>query len=171
MSTNLSITQNPHSMQRLFKGKNADEQRINWLALVAIGLNEKDVIYVVTELMTLRGALEKLGCKCTHRPESATVTILYRPKENELLSMSMRMKKGSRILVFNEMEDIEKMTHRIFEIVIACIFDRQSNKVLRVIDPLEGGKRVKVENYINVELNDICDSALANHATKIASLR
>jgi len=143
-------------------------RRIHYMAMSCIGLQQKDVVHVVPTLDCIQEVMNELGIPCVGHPAMATVVIQDRPRETDLLTQLSRLRKGNRILVFNDECDIEHMPERCFELVTACIFDHESKRVLRVFD---GYKPRKIQSYIDVELNDISDSALAISATRIAALR
>jgi hypothetical protein len=148
-----------------------EQVRLHWMALSCVGMRTGDVIHAVAELANLADVARRIGFECVHQPANATVHILHRPKESELLVHVAKLKEGCRMLVYNEMSDIDLMHERSFEVVTACIFDRQSGKVVRIFDPLDKKKRTKIDSYIDVELGEINDSSLSIQASKIAALR
>lgn len=143
-------------------------RRLHLMALSCIGFQPRDVIHVVPSLDSISDVIASFGLPSVGHPAMATVVVQDRPRETELLTQLSRLKQGNRILVFNDESDIENMPERCFEIVTACVFDHESKRVLRVFD---GYKPRKIPSYIDVELNDISDSALAINASRIAALR
>lgn len=143
-------------------------RRLNLMAMSCIGLQPKDVVHVVPSLEAIQEVVNQLSIPCVGHPAMATVVIQDRPRETDLLTQLSRLRQGNRILVFNDECDIEHMPERCFELVTACIFDHRSKKVLRVFD---GYKPRRIQSYVDVELDDISDSALAINASRIAALR
>lgn len=143
-------------------------RRLNLMAMSCIGLHSKDVVHVAPSLEGIQIIMSRMDVPCVSHPAMATVVIRDRPSETELLTQLSRLREGNRVLVFNDECDIEHMPERCFEIVTACVFDHESKRVLRVFD---GYKPRRIQSYVDVELNDISDSALAISASRIASLR
>lgn len=148
-----------------------EHHRIHWLTLGAAGMKAGERIHVPMDYDFIADIAIMIGCVRTFSASQADLLILSRPKEADLLSQISRLTKGRRIIVYNEESDIDSMPPRCFDIATACVFDRESRKVVRVFDPIDNGKRTYVGSYINVELMDINDSSLSIHASRIAALR
>lgn len=157
----------------------ADQLRIHWMAMSCIGLRPEDQMHIAPELHHIAAIAEAIGITCVPKPDAATIVILYRPKESERLLRVNRLADGCRILVHNEESDIDDMRDRVFELATACIFDRQSRKLLMVYDSLlcngteakEVVRKSRHGPYIHVELSEISDSSLSIQASNIAALR
>lgn len=145
--------------------------RIHWLALGAAGMRPGDKVHVPMGYEFISEVANAMGCLRVDNPNHAHIVILSKPRENELLSQISRIARGNRIVVYNDENDIDEMTPRCFDLATACVFDRESGKVVRLFDHIEDGRRTTVSSYINVELTDINDSSLSIHASRIAALR
>lgn len=148
-----------------------DHLRIHWMALGSAGIRPGETIVVPREYDFLGDIAEDLGCIRTTTMAQATIIVLARPNESDLLNQISKLVAGRRLIVYNDERDIDAMPERCFDLVTACVFDRESKKVVRVFDPIKGGKRTCVDSYVNVELTDINDSSLSIHASRIAALR
>lgn len=148
-----------------------DHVRIHWMALGSAGIRPGETIMVPREYEFLADIAADLGCVRTMTAAQATIVVLARPNESDLLNQISKLSSGRRLIVYNNERDIDAMPERCFDLVTACVFDRESKKVVRVFDPIRGGKRTCVDSYVNVELTDINDSSLSIHASRIAALR
>ena len=145
-----------------------EKVRINWLALGCLGLTSEDTIYFPSSQPALIHVARKFGATLAPSAAKATVVGYDRLPESDLMLLVGKMKKGTRLVIFNDESDLERMTERCFDLVTACIFDRESRTVMRVFD---AHRPRRIPSYIEVELSDISDAALAMNASKIASLR
>ncbi len=157
---------------------NAEEARVHWMALSCAGIRQDDIVHATKDIPGLERIARRLGFSCVPVWNGASVVIIHRPKEPDLLARIAKLPQGARLLVYNDEGDIDEMMDRTFDLAIACIFDRVTKKVIRVFDALEpekgdskNRKRLKVDSYIDVELGEINDSSLAIHASRIAALR
>lgn len=150
----------------------ATHGRINWMALSCAGLLPYDICHVSKELPQMQQIAKAIGLQLTPTANDATLGMLYRPKEPDLLGRVNRLEAGSRLIVFNMEDDIDAMMDRTFDLAIAAVFDRDSGMVLRLFDSLtEKGDRRGLESYIHIELNELTDASLSIQASRIAAMR
>ena len=147
--------------------------RIHWMALGSAGMAANDCVWVPTEYAFLADVVLALGFSLAAAAKGADIAILAKPKEPDLLGKISRLDGKRRLIVYNDECDIGDMPDRCFDLATACVFDRESGKVVRIFDPLVKGCRAPGvgASYINVELADLDDSALSVNASRIASLR
>lgn len=141
--------------------------RLHWIVVNAIGLRPSDIIHAVPDFPLYPEVAKQVGASFSHREDGATITILSRVPEADLLSRVNRLAPGNRILAFNRDRDIDAMSLRSFEMVTACLFDQESGLLVRVFD----ARPRPVADYLHVELIEHSDASLAIQAQRIASLR
>jgi hypothetical protein len=134
----------------------------------SLGLRPSDIIYAPIELPVFHAIAALAGARHTHREDEATIWILFRPAENELISHINKLEYDRRIVAYNEESQIDGLSLRSFEMATACLFDQESKKVVRVFD---AGSRKKGSDYLHVELGEHSDSSLSIYASRIAALR
>lgn len=142
-------------------------QRLNWVVANCVGFKKTDVVTAGRDIAFFRDAAKKCGSEFSIKSGKATVTIVNCPTELELVNRVTRLQKGCRLIVFNPEKDVDTMSLRSFEIVTACIFDRETSSVVRIFDALPR----KVDEFIHIELAEQFGSALKMEISRIASLR
>lgn len=145
-----------------------EQIRINWIALGCLGLTPDDVVHFPSSQSALIKVARKFGATLAPTASKATIATYDRLPESDVMQIVGKMQPGTRLVIFNDERDLDMMTERCFDLVTACVFDRESHTVMRIFD---AHRPRKISSYIEVELSDISDAALAMSASKIASLR
>jgi hypothetical protein len=145
------------------KGK---DFRLHWMTLGAAGIRKDDRIFVSPALTSVIGTISSLGIERLPMKKEATMLVVHRPTNNELLSMMNRLEPNVRLVVYSDEKDLDCMSEKTFDLATACIFDQESRKTVRIYD-----RPCKIESYISIELADITDSAMSMQAARIATLR
>lgn len=142
------------------------EQKLHVLMLQSLGLKTGESIYVPSQPV-VQAIAQKLQISVTWAEEDAAISVLYRPKETELLHRLSRMNTGRRIVVYNTEKDIDQISMRSLDLATAYIYDQRSGTAIRVFDP----PPKKVGDFIHVEVSELSQAALLLHISRIASLR
>lgn len=145
-----------------------EQVRINWIAIGCLGITPDDVVHFPSSQEALIRVARQLGATLATNASKATIITYDRLPEHDLMQIVGKMRPGTRLIIFNDERDLDMMNERCFDLVTACVFDRESGTVMRVFD---AHRPRKISSYIEVELSDISDAALAMSASKIASLR
>ena len=141
--------------------------RLHWTIVNSLGLSPNDVIHASPDLKVYRIVASQLGNRFSRLPQEATIVVLSRPNENELVHRANRLQGNCRLVAYNTEDDVDQMSMRSFELATACVFDPESGKVARIFDGLPR----RVPSYMHVELSEHSDSSLSLQASRIASLR
>ena len=138
--------------------------RVNWIALGCLGITPDDTVHIPSSQPALIRVARKFGATISPTAAKASIIAYDRLPENDLMLLVGKMKPGTRVITFNDECDVDKMADRCFDVVI----DRESKTIVRIFD---SHRPRKIPSYIEVELSDMSDAALAMSASKIASLR
>ncbi len=143
------------------------QARLHALVISAIGLRKGDCIYVSPALGVQRSAASEMGAIFVSAVKEANIFLLSALSEMELIRRVNKLPSGSRIVIYNDEDEVDGMSLSSFEAATACIFDPSCRMVVRVFDPPRKGRG----DYLHIEMAELADSALSMQATRIASLR
>src|SRR3546814_4248238 len=105
---------------------------LHWTVIQSVGLLPGDIVYAPIELAVFQKISARAGFERADREEKASVIFIYRPVEPELLGIVSKLAEGKRVIAYNDQRQVDGISLKSFKNVTACLFDHDSNKVVRL---------------------------------------